>query len=89
MPDARGMFFVINERQRRWWLDAEGDRRSIYAKYDAAPLPTEPQRERSTFANRLVFRLRLIIRPAAGYWAQSVWKTSRRASHHEPGSRSR
>lgn len=64
MPDSRGLLFVINERQRRWWLDE--DRREMYARADAAPLPAEPQRERSTRGNQLAFRLRLIIRPSAG-----------------------
>ena len=66
MSGARTMFFLVNERQNRWWLDAERDRRSIYAREDAAPLPTEPQREPSTFGRKLALRLRLIIRPAAG-----------------------
>jgi hypothetical protein len=66
MPGARAMYFLVNERQNRWWLDAEKDRRSSYAREDAAPLPTEPQRERSTFGSRLAIRLRLIVRPAAG-----------------------
>jgi hypothetical protein len=66
MSGARAMFFLVNERQNRWWLGADKDRRSIYAKEDAAPLPTEPQRERSRFGSRLALRLRLIIRPAAG-----------------------
>jgi hypothetical protein len=64
MPDSRGLLFVINERQRRWWLDE--DRRAMYARADAPPVPTEPQRERSTYGNRLALRLRLIIRPSVG-----------------------
>jgi hypothetical protein len=64
MPDSRGLLFVINERQRRWWLDE--DHRAMYARPDAPPLPSEPQRERSTRGNQLAFRLRLIIRPSLG-----------------------
>jgi hypothetical protein len=66
MPDSRGLLFIIGERQNRWWLDTEEDRRAMYARPDAPPLPTEPQRERSTQGQRLAFRLRLIIRPSAG-----------------------
>jgi len=63
MPDPRGMYFVIKERQHRWWLYSDEDRRPLYSSIDALPLPTEPQRERSTYARRLVFRLRMLIRP--------------------------
>jgi hypothetical protein len=66
MPDTRGLLFIVNERQRRWWLDADEDRRANDARSDAAPLPTEPQRERSTQGERLALRLRLIIRPTGG-----------------------
>jgi hypothetical protein len=62
------MFFVINERQHRWWLYGD-DRDSLYRSIDAEPLPTEPQRERSTFARRLVLRLRVLMlgsRPRSG-----------------------
>ncbi len=64
MPDSRGLLFVVNERQRRWWLEEE--RRAMYARADAPPLSVEPQRERSTFGSQLAFRLRLIIRPSLG-----------------------
>jgi hypothetical protein len=66
MPDTRGLLFIVNERQRRWWLDADEDRRAQTARTEMAPLPVEPQRERSTQGQRLAFRLRLIIRPSAG-----------------------
>jgi hypothetical protein len=65
MPDTRGQLFIVNERQRRWWLDADEDRRAETARAEMA-LPVEPQRERSTQGRRLAFRLRLIIRPSAG-----------------------
>jgi hypothetical protein len=61
MPDSRGLYFVINERQKRWWLYA--DDKPLYRSTDAEPLPTEPQRERSTYPRRLAFRLRSIVRP--------------------------
>ena len=38
MPDSRGLLFVVNERQRRWWLEEE--RRAMYARADAPPLPS-------------------------------------------------
>lgn len=66
MSGARAMYFLVNGRQNRWGLDAEKDRGSIYASEDAEPVPTEPQRERSTFGSRLALRLRLIVRSAAG-----------------------
>jgi hypothetical protein len=66
MPDTRGLLFIVNERQRRWWLDAAEDRRAEDARNEMAPLPVEPQQERSTQGQRLAFRLRLIIRPSAG-----------------------
>lgn len=65
MPDTRGLLFIVNERQRRWWLEADDDRRDNVARPDPAPLPTEPQRERSTPGARLTFRLRVIVRPSA------------------------
>jgi len=61
MADPRGFYFVINERQKRWWLYA--DDKPLYRSIDAEPLPTEPQREHSTYPRRLAFRLRSIIRP--------------------------
>lgn len=64
MPNPRGTYFAVSQRQDRWWLDLDEDRRAIYAERDAAPLPTEPQRERSGHGNRLAFRLRMIIRPS-------------------------
>lgn len=66
MPDSRGLLFIVNDRQKRWWMDAEEDRRANDARPDAAPIPTEPQRERSTAGHRLAFRLRMIVRPSAG-----------------------
>lgn len=66
MPDTRSLLFVVNERQQRWWLDAAEDRRANDARPDAAPLPTDPQRERSAPGHRLAFRLRLIVRPSGG-----------------------
>jgi hypothetical protein len=63
MPDPRGLYFTINERQKRWWLYA--DEKPLYGSIDAEPLPTEPQRERSSYARRLAFRLRMIIRPGS------------------------
>ena len=47
MPDTRGLLFIVNDRQQRWWLDADEDRRANAARPDAPPLPTEPQRERA------------------------------------------
>jgi hypothetical protein len=61
MPEPRGLYFTINERQKRWWLYA--DEKPLYRSIDAEPLPTEPQRERSSYARRLASRLRLIIGP--------------------------
>jgi hypothetical protein len=77
MPDPRGLFFVINERQHRWWLYSDEADRPLYGSVDALPLPTEPQRERSSYARRLVFRLRMIIRPADRLNRRSLWKPSR------------
>ena len=62
MPDPRAQWFVINERQDRWWLYGD-DRKPLYKSTDAAPLPTEPQREKTSYARRLAFRLRMLIRP--------------------------
>ena len=62
MPDPRAQWFVINERQDRWWLYGD-DRRPLYKSIDAPPLPTEPQRERTSYPRRLAFRLRMLIRP--------------------------
>ena len=61
MANPRGLYFVIGARQKRWWLYA--DDKPLYRSIDAEPLPTEPQRERSTYPRRLAFRLRTIIRP--------------------------
>ncbi len=66
MPGTRQQLFIVNERQRFWWLEADQNRRSMDAEYDRAPGPTEPQRERSSRGNRLAFRLRMLIRPATG-----------------------
>ncbi len=65
MSAAKSMFFLINHNQDRWWLD-DDPHRLPYAKVDAPPLPDEPQRERSSYVNRLAFRLRITIRPSAG-----------------------
>lgn len=64
MPDPRGLYFVINERQNRWRLYGD-DRKPLYQASDVLPLPTEPQRERLSYGHRLAFRLRAIIRPGA------------------------
>ena len=64
MPDPRGLYFVINERQNRWALYGD-DRKPLYQSTDAPPRPTEPQRERLSYGRRLAFRLRAIIRPGA------------------------
>jgi hypothetical protein len=77
MPDPRGLFFVINERQHRWWLDSDAADRPLYGSVDALPLPTEPQRERSSYARRLALRLRMIIRPADRPDRRSPWRPSR------------
>jgi hypothetical protein len=61
MPEPRGLYFTINERQKRWWLYA--DEKPLYRPIDAEPLPTAPQRERSSYPRRLAFRLRTIMRP--------------------------
>ena len=66
MPDTRGLLFIVNERQQRWWLESEEDRRADEARPDTAPRPIEPQRERSSQGHRLAFQLRMIIRPSAG-----------------------
>jgi hypothetical protein len=66
MPDARGRYFMIDQRQPRYWLYDDVDERGTHARPDALPLPVEPQRERSTRGNRLAFVLRTIIRPSAG-----------------------
>jgi hypothetical protein len=63
MASPRGLYFTINERQKRWWLYA--DEKPLYGSIDAAPLPSEPQRERSSYPRRLAFRLRMIIRPGS------------------------
>ena len=72
MPDPRGLYFVINERQNRWWLYGD-DRKPLYQSTDALPLPAEPQRERLSYGRRLAFRLRAIIRPGAGLRGRSTW----------------
>jgi hypothetical protein len=61
MGSPRGLYFTINERQKRWWLYA--DEKPLYRSIDAEPLPTEQQRERSSYPRRLAFRLRMIVRP--------------------------
>lgn len=66
MPDTRSLLFIVNDRQRRWWLEADEDRRADDARPVMAPLPVEPQQERSTQGHRLAFRLRMIVRPSAG-----------------------
>jgi hypothetical protein len=72
------LFFVINERQHRWWLYSDADRRPLYSSVDAPPLPTEPQRERSNYARRLAFRLRMAIRPQDGTPRRSWWKPTKK-----------
>ena len=72
MPDPRGLYFVINERQNRWRLYGD-DRKPLYQPTDALPLPTEPQRERLSYGRRLAFRLRAIIRPGSRLRGGSAW----------------
>jgi hypothetical protein len=86
MPDPRARWFIINERQDRWWLYGD-DRRSLYQPTDALPLPTEPQRERASYARRLAFRLRLIIRPRDRVVPGSAWTGGRKVDDLIPGSR--
>ena len=73
MPDPRAQWFVINERQDRWWL-YDDDRKPRYSSTDAPPLPTEPQRERASYPRRLAFRLRMLIRPRDRATQRSTWK---------------
>ena len=61
MADPRGLYFIIDQRERRPWMDA--DEKPLYHSVDAEPLATEPQRERSSYPRRLALRLRMIIRP--------------------------
>jgi hypothetical protein len=61
MPEPRGLYFVINERQRAWWL--YGAEQPLYGAIDAEPLPTEPQHQRSSDVGRLATRLLMIVRP--------------------------
>ena len=63
MADPRGLYFIITERERRPWMDA--GEKPLSHSVDAEPLPTEPQRERSSYPRRLAFRLRMIIRPGS------------------------
>ena len=76
MPDPRAQWFVINDRQDRWWLYGD-DRKPLYSSMDAEPLPTEPQREKTSYPRRLAFRLRMVIRPHERGLRWSPWKVSR------------
>ena len=62
MPDPRAQWFVVNDRQDRWWLYG-ADRKPLYSSIDAEPLPTESQREKASYPRRLAFRLLALIRP--------------------------
>ena len=72
MPDPRGTYFIINERQNRWTHYGD-DRKPLYRSTDALPLPIEPQHERSSHARRLAFRLRTIIRPGVRVRRRVDW----------------
>jgi len=61
MPDPRGLFFVINERQNRWSL--YGEEKPLFRSTDAEPLPAESKRERLSYPRRLTNRLHMIVRP--------------------------
>ena len=61
MADPRSLYFIIDQRERRPWMDA--DEKPLYRTVDAEPLPTEPQREHSSYPRRLASRLQMIIRP--------------------------
>ena len=76
MPDPRAQWFVVNDRQDRWWLHGD-DRKSLYSSMDAEPLPTEPQREKTSYPRRLALRLRMVISPRGRGLGSSPWKVSR------------
>jgi len=62
MPEPRGLYFIINQRQDGWWHEPDGHRRTTYATTDALPLPTEPRREPARYGQRLALRIRTLIR---------------------------
>ena len=76
MPDPRAQWFVIDDRQDRWWLYRD-DPEPLYSSMDAEPLPAEPGREKASHARRLAVRLRMVIRPRERGLRWSPWKPSR------------
>ncbi|HEY4633649.1 MAG TPA: hypothetical protein VIH00_06995 [Candidatus Limnocylindrales bacterium] len=40
---ARGLIFIMNERHENWRREADEDRRAMYKRPDAEPLPAEEE----------------------------------------------
>jgi len=60
MPDPRWMSVVIYQRQQGDRLG--GGERPAYGDVDAEPLPAQPERARTSVAERLTVRLRSAFR---------------------------
>jgi hypothetical protein len=43
---ARGLIFIMNERHENWRRDADEERRAMYKRPDAEPLPAEEPKPR-------------------------------------------
>ena len=43
---ARGLIFIINERHENWRREADEDRRAMYKRPDAEPLPADDRPKR-------------------------------------------
>jgi hypothetical protein len=60
---ARGLIFIMNERHENWRREADEDRRAMYKRPDAEPLPADDRPKRQLHLPRL---LRRETGPSAG-----------------------
>ena len=61
MADPRGWYVLINELERRPWMDTAA--KPSFSSVDAEPLPPEPERGVSIMARRVLVRLLAVVRP--------------------------